>query len=43
MKELWKVFAVLIAKLEELAEKWADDELAPPEWADPVKWKESLL
>ena len=43
MKQLWKVIAIIIAKAEELAEAWADDEMAPPEWADPIKWKESLL
>ena len=43
MRKLWKVLAVLTAKMVELAEAWADDEKSPPTWADPIKWKESLL
>lgn len=43
MQVLREVLTVLTVKAHEIAELFADDEKSPPSWADPVKWKESLL
>ena len=43
MQYLWTVIVAVYTKIAELMEAWADDEKSPPEWADPLLWKESLL
>ena len=43
MQYLWKVVMKIYVRFREAEEFWADDEKSPPEWADPVLWKRSLM
>ena len=40
---LWQAITKMYVRFLEMKEYWADDEKSPPDWADPILWKRSLM
>ena len=40
---LWQTFMKIYVRFLEMTEFWADDEKDPPDWANPILWKRSLM